>query len=87
MKRSKRIESILIKHFPNYNIDILDNSHLHIGHNSFNGEGETHLALNLKPNFGFKINRLKVHKKINFLLKEEFNRGLHSLEIKINFLK
>ena len=83
MKRSKRIETILVKHFPNYNIKIVDNSHLHKGHNSFNGEGETHITLDFKHTFAFKINRLEMHKKINFLLQEEFNRGLHALEIKI----
>ena len=83
MKRSKRIESILVKNFPHSNIDILDNSYLHKGHNEFNGEGETHITLELKINSPNKINRLEIHKKINFLLEEEFKKGLHSLEIKL----
>ena len=83
MKRSKRIESILVKNFPHYIIDVLDNSYLHKGHNEFNGEGETHMKLELKINFSTKINRLEIHKRINFLLEEEFKKGLHSLEIKL----
>ena len=30
------------------------------------------------------LNRLKIHRIINNLLENEFNNGLHSLEIKIN---
>ena len=64
--------------------EIVNNSYLHKGHNNFNGEGETHIVIILKINDELKINRLDIHKKINLLLKKEFYRGLHSLEIKIN---
>ena len=30
-----------------------------------------------------KVNRLDIHRKVNFLLKEEFQIGLHSLQIMI----
>ena len=83
MNRTKRIEFILKKNFLNFNINIVDNSHLHIGHNDFNGKGETHITAQLKIHNKSKINRLEVHNKVNSLLKEEFNNGLHSLEIKI----
>ena len=84
MKRTKRIQNILEKYFSNSYIIIIDNSNLHKGHNNFNGQGETHIAINIKINSKQKINRLEIHRKINSLLKEEFDTGLHSLEIKIN---
>ena len=83
MNRTKRIQDILGKYISNFNIQIIDNSHLHIGHNNFNGQGETHITINLKNNAKSKINRLEIHRKINSLLKNEFDTGLHSLEIKI----
>ena len=84
MKRTKRIHSILEEHILNFDIQIIDNSQLHRGHNNFNGEGETHITINLQNNSDSKINRLEIHRRINFLLKKEFYTGLHSLEIKIN---
>tara|TARA_B100000900_G_C20360273_1_gene626038 strand:+ start:524 stop:787 length:264 start_codon:yes stop_codon:yes gene_type:complete len=83
MNRQHRIKKILLKKIINFNIEIVDNSNLHKGHNDFTGIGETHILLKLKPKFDFKINRLELHKQINELLNKEFLNGLHSLEIKI----
>ena len=83
MNRSKRINKILKKHLTEFNIDVIDNSYFHKGHNNFNGKDETHILLKLKRITKSGFNRLAVHKKINFLLKEEFETGLHSLQIKI----
>jgi len=83
MNRTKRIKKILKKHLLGFNINIVNNSDLHIGHNNFDGNGETHIMVTLKRNTNLKVNRLEIHKKINNLLKDEFNTGLHSLEIKI----
>ena len=83
MNRTKRIKNILQKYFSDFVINIIDNSHLHKGHNQFKGGGETHILIKLTGNSKSKINRLEIHKRINFLLKEEFNIGLHALEIQI----
>ena len=84
MKRTKKIHNILEKHITNFDIQIIDNSPLHSGHNNFDGQGETHITINLHTNSKPKISRLEIHRKINSLLKKEFDSGLHSLEIKIN---
>ena len=83
MNRTKRIDRILEKHFLDFSIEIIDNSLLHKGHNNFDGNHETHILLELKSNNSLKIDRLQIHKKINTLLKKEFEMGLHSLQIKI----
>ena len=84
MKRMQRIIDLLEKNLENYIIEINDHSNLHSGHNNFDGTGETHLLLSLKSKTHNKINRLQIHRKINNLIKDEYNSGLHSLEIKIN---
>ena len=84
MNRTKRIKEILQKHLTNFRIDVVDNSHLHKGHNNFSGLDETHILLKLKSISKYKIKNIAIHKQINFLLKDEFAKGLHSLEIKIN---
>ena len=52
--------------------------------NNFDGLLETHIAILLKKKTKIQISRLEIHKIINSLLKEEFNKGLHSLQIRIN---
>ena len=64
MNRTKRIEIILKKHFLNFTINITDNSHLHKGHNNFNGNDETHMLIELKRATDIKVDRLEVHNKI-----------------------
>ena len=84
MNRTKRIGDILQKYLTDFSINVIDNSHLHKGHNNFEGLSETHIAILLKKKNKIKISRLQIHKIINSLLVEEFDSGLHSLEIKIN---
>ena len=83
MNRTKRIKNILEKYFNDLTIIVKDNSYLHKGHNNFDGNNQTHILVQLKKNPKLELNRLEIHRKINSLLSEEFNSGLHSLEIKI----
>ena len=83
MNRKKRIETILNKNLSDYQIDIVDNSSEHIGHNNFDGTLETHFQVELKKIKKNFDNRLTLHRKINHLLNDEFLNGLHALEIKI----
>ena len=83
MNRTKRIQDIIEKNFNEFNISVTNDSLTHKGHNNFDGKEETHIIIELKQKFNADIKRLEIHKKINNLLKDEFNTGLHSLEIKI----
>jgi len=82
MNRKKRIHSILLNNFIEWDIEVVDNSSHHIGHNNFDGSGETHFQLTLFNKTKTIINRVDLHRKINTLLKDEFLNGLHALEIK-----
>jgi len=84
MNRKQRIDKILSNKFDNFLLEIIDNSNLHKGHNNFTGSDETHIKIILTTKDNSPYNRLSIHRIINSLLKEEFNSGLHSLEIKIN---
>jgi len=83
MKRKKRIEAILSENFFCWKAEVNDISILHKGHNNFDGSQETHFSIILNFNNQNKESKLKIHRKINELLKDEFNSGLHALEIKI----
>ena len=84
MNRKQRIDKILSDTFDNYLLEIIDNSNLHKGHNGFSGNTETHIKIILTKKDTTQSNRLNIHRLINSLLEEEFKKGLHSLEIKIN---
>ena len=83
MNRKKKIELILKKNFLGWKAVVNDISILHKGHNNFDGSNETHFSIILNTNNKNKESKLSIHRKINELLKDEFNLGLHALEIKI----
>ena len=83
MNRKKKIESILKKNFIAWKVKVNDISTLHKGHNNYDGNNETHFSIVLNRNNQNKESKLTIHRKINELLKDEFNLGLHALEIKI----
>ena len=83
MNRKKRIETILLKNFINWKFTVIDNSAQHIGHNDFDGTQATHFCIVIKKPFSSKDNRISIHRKIYKLLKDDFQHGLHALEIKI----
>ena len=85
MKRKKRIENILLNSFSFLAFKVEDISILHQGHNNFNGKNETHFKITLQSKKDESLNKLSIHRKINKLLKEEFSRGLHALEIKFKY--
>ena len=84
MNRKKRIESLLLKNFINWKFTVIDNSAQHSGHNNFYGTQETHFCIVIKKPFSSKDNRISIHRKIFKLLKDDFQNGLHALEIKIS---
>ena len=83
MNRKKIIESILKNNFFGWKTKVNDISILHKGHNNYDGNHETHFSIILNRNNKNKESKLEIHRKINKLLKDEFNLGLHALEIKI----
>ena len=72
MNRKETIQmklSVLNPHF----LEIIDESSLHVGHaGNPNGNAESHFSIKIAV------------KKLNNLLKEEFDNGLHALSININ---
>ena len=63
-------------------LEIVDNSHKHKRHKSFSPE-KYHIKLILKSKYLASISRLKAHKIINEILKEDLKTKIHALEINI----
>jgi len=64
-------------------IEIIDNTHIHKRHKSFN-KSKLHLKIIIESDFLKSFNKVDAHKKIINILKDEIETKIHSLEIKIN---
>ena len=63
-------------------IEIVDNSHKHVGHKSFSSE-KYHLQLKIKSSYLDSISRFNAQKIIMKTLKEDLKKKIHALEINI----
>ena len=63
-------------------IKIINNTETHKSHKSFQ-RGKLHLILEIKSDYLNKLRRLDAEKVIMETLKEEFNKKIHALEIRL----
>ena len=78
----EEIQSKLNKELELEDIEIVDNSHKHKGHKFFSPE-KLHLHLKVKSLYLRSISRVKAHKMIMQILKEDLKNKIHALEISI----
>ena len=64
------------------NIILVDNSYLHTKHKSFDSN-KIHLKLIIKSKKLKNMNKIKAHKEIFSILKDEMSNKIHALEIEI----
>ena len=64
------------------NIILIDNSHLHRKHKSFDAN-KFHLKIIVKSKKLKNMNRVMAHKEIFNILKDEMRKKIHALEIEI----
>lgn len=83
MDREKRIIEKITNFLNPEKLVVKNNSALHSGHLGDDGTGQTHFYLEVKAQKLSELTRVKAHKIINELLAEEFENGLHALEIKV----
>ena len=64
-------------------IVLIDNSHLHNKHKSFDPK-KFHIKIIIKSSKLRNMNKIDAHKEIFSILKDEMKSKIHALEIKIN---
>jgi len=77
------IKNKIIKEINPENLELIDNSHLHVKHKSFDSN-KLHLKIIIKSQKLKNMGKILAHKKIYSILKEEMNSNIHALEIEIN---
>ena len=63
-------------------IEILDNSHKHRNHKFFHSK-KYHLFIKIESKYLKSLNKLEAHKSIMQILKDDLEKKIHALEIKI----
>jgi BolA protein len=77
----REILNKLAQAFPDAELTLEDQSHLHAGHAGARPEGETHFKLlAVAPGFAGK-SRIERHRMINNVLKDELGGHVHALAI------
>lgn len=82
MTITSRIEYRLTEALSPERLEVVNESHLHAGHQpGFDGAGETHMRIRVvSAQFAGKT-RIARHRMVNDLVREEFDAGLHALAI------
>jgi BolA protein len=66
-------------------LEIVNESHLHAGHQpGFDGTGESHIRIRIVSAAFDGMSRVERHRKINAQIEEEMDRGLHAVAIEAN---
>ena len=82
MSIRERIESKLLHAFQPERLAVINESHLHAGHQeSFDGKGETHFRVRIVADAFAGMSRVERHRAVNALLAAEIEAGLHALAI------
>jgi BolA protein len=82
MSLEARIRERLIIELTPVRLDVVNESHLHAGHASSPGTGESHFSvLVVSPRFAGK-SRIDRHRMVNAALAAELRDGVHALAVK-----
>ena len=82
MSLRQRMENKLREAFFPDRLNVIDESHMHAGHQpDMTGTGETHMRVQIVSEQFSGKSRVDRHRAINGLLKPELDAGLHALAI------
>lgn len=66
---------------PEY-MELINNSHKHVGHAGHDGSGESHYQLIVVSYIFENCSKIQRHRMINNVIEDEFRAGLHAFSIK-----
>jgi BolA protein len=76
------IENRLAAAFSPQRLEVINESHLHAGHQEhFDGQGETHLRVRIVADAFAGMSRIERHRAINALVAEELAGGVHAFAV------
>ena len=82
MSIEKSIREVLAREFKPEVLEVVNQSHLHAGHASTPGTGESHFAVAIVSAAFSGKSRIERHRLVNAALAGAFQAGVHALAIK-----
>jgi stress-induced morphogen len=79
----EQIQQKLIDKLNPCELNIINQSHLHSSHFKGLQNGESHFKIIIKADILSSMTRLKAHRLINDILKDEIKSSIHALSIEI----
>ncbi|MEZ5810410.1 MAG: BolA family protein [Rhizobiaceae bacterium] len=84
MSIKQAIETALENGFAPERLDVIDESHMHAGHQDhFDGTGETHFRVRLVSAAFSGMSRIERHRAVNEALADELAGGVHALALEL----
>jgi BolA protein len=81
----QRISDRLQNAFNPVRMEVINESHLHAGHQEqFDGSGETHFRVRIVSDAFAGMTRLQRHRAVNDLLQDELSGGVHALALELS---
>jgi len=77
----KNIKKKLTQEFNPIELEVINESHLHVGHRGSPGTGQSHFKVILKSAVFDDLSRLQRHKCVMDTLKNEMGEGIHALSL------
>lgn len=82
-----QLQTCIEENFPDATVEIVNNSHLHLGHAGDDGSGQTHYQIRIfNPQWG-NLSRLQRQREVMEFLKPLFDNGLHAVQLKCDATK
>ena len=66
-------------------LNVIDESHLHVGHIGSSPEGETHFKVVMKSQKFLGMSKINMQREVYELLKDEMNSKIHALSLTLSF--
>ena len=82
IKLFEEIKTKITNKFNPEQFELIDNSHLHTKHKSFDSN-KFHLKIIIKSQVLKKLSKIEAHQAIYSILKDELQKKIHALEIEI----
>ena len=77
----QELKQILQNKFPDDDIQIVNQSHLHAGHTSSPETGQSHFEVTITSNLFKNLSRVQMHTMVLDACKPLFCQGLHALSL------
>ncbi len=74
----------LSKAFNPYELNVIDESHKHIGHAGYKPEGETHFKIKMKATVFGGLTRLDMQRQVFKALSKEMESRIHALSLELS---